>query len=50
MSEAAEPTPLTEEENPRTAQISALSTAEMLRLMNEEDARVANAVALVMPR
>ena len=49
MSEAAEPTPLTEEENPRTAQISALSTAEILRLMNEEDARVANAVALVMP-
>src|SRR6266404_650333 len=49
MSEAAEPTPLTEEENPRTAQISALSTAEILRLMNEEDARVANAVALVLP-
>src|SRR5258707_13052948 len=49
MSETAEPTPLTEEENPRTAQISASSTAEILRLMNEEDARVANAVALVLP-
>jgi len=49
MSETAEPTPLTEQENPRTAQISSLSTAEILRLMNEEDARVANAVALVLP-
>jgi N-acetylmuramic acid 6-phosphate etherase len=49
MSEAAEPTPLTEQENPRTAQISSLSTTEVLRLMNEEDARVANAVALVLP-
>jgi N-acetylmuramic acid 6-phosphate etherase len=49
MPEAAEPTPLTEQENPRTAQISSLPTAEILRLMNEEDARVAEAVAQVWP-
>jgi N-acetylmuramic acid 6-phosphate etherase len=49
MPEAADPTPLTEQENPRTAQISSLPTAEILRLMNEEDARVADAVAHVLP-
>ena len=48
MSEAAEPTPLTEQENPRTAEISSLTTEEILRLMNEEDARVADAVAQVL--
>ncbi len=50
MPEAAESTPLTEQENPRTAQISSLPTAEILRLMNEEDARVADAVAQVLPQ
>jgi N-acetylmuramic acid 6-phosphate etherase len=49
MPEAAESTPLTEQENPRTAQISSLPTEEILRLMNEEDARVAGAVAQVLP-
>ncbi len=49
MPEAAEPTPLTEQENPRTAQISSLPTTEILHLMNEEDARVADAVAQVWP-
>ena len=49
MPEAAESTPLTEQENPRTAQISSLPTEEILRLMNEEDARVADAVAQVLP-
>ena len=49
MPEAAAPTPLTEQENPRTAQISSLPTEEILRLMNEEDARVAEAVAQVLP-
>jgi N-acetylmuramic acid 6-phosphate etherase len=48
MPEAADSTPLTEQENPRTAQISSLPTAEILRLMNEEDARVADAVAQVL--
>lgn len=45
----AESIPLTEQENPRTAQISSLPTADILRLMNEEDTRVAEAVALVLP-
>jgi N-acetylmuramic acid 6-phosphate etherase len=49
MPEASESTPLTEQENPRTAQISSLSTAAALRLINEEDARVAPAVAEVLP-
>jgi N-acetylmuramic acid 6-phosphate etherase len=49
MPDAAESTPLTEQENPRTAQISSLPTNEILRLMNEEDARVAEAVAQVLP-
>jgi N-acetylmuramic acid 6-phosphate etherase len=48
MSEAADPTPLTEQENPRTAKISSLTTEEILRLMNEEDARVTDAVAEVL--
>lgn len=48
MSEAAEPTPPTEQENPRTAEISSQTTAEILRLMNDEDARVADAVAQVL--
>ena len=46
---AFESTPLTEQENPRTAHISSLPTDDILRLMNDEDARVAEAVALVLP-
>ena len=45
----AEFIPLTEQENPRTAQIGSLPTPEILRLMNEEDACVAEAVAHVLP-
>jgi N-acetylmuramic acid 6-phosphate etherase len=45
----AESIPLTEQENPRTAQISSLPTKEILRLMNEEDARVPEAVGRVLP-
>jgi N-acetylmuramic acid 6-phosphate etherase len=41
--------PVTEQENPRTREISGLPTAEIVRLMNEEDARVAVAVGLVLP-
>lgn len=40
--------PLTEQENPRTVGISSLPTAEVVRLMNEEDARVAVAVGKVL--
>ena len=41
--------PVTEQENPRTREISHLPTAEVVRLMNEEDARVAVAVGRVLP-
>ncbi|HEX3557835.1 MAG TPA: N-acetylmuramic acid 6-phosphate etherase [Pyrinomonadaceae bacterium] len=41
--------PVTEQENPRTRYIGGLPTAEIVRLMNEEDARVAVAVGLVLP-
>ncbi|MFL6231407.1 MAG: N-acetylmuramic acid 6-phosphate etherase [Pyrinomonadaceae bacterium] len=44
----AEPIPITEQENPRTANLSELPAAEIVRLMNEEDARVAVAVGLVL--
>ncbi|MDX6499355.1 MAG: N-acetylmuramic acid 6-phosphate etherase [Blastocatellia bacterium] len=49
MPEAPESTPITEQENPRTAQISSLPTAEVLRLINLEDAGVAQAVTQVLP-
>ena len=49
MPEAPESTPITEQENPRTAQISSLPTEEVLRLINLEDAGVAQAVAQVLP-
>jgi len=49
MPHAGESIPSTEQENPRTAQISSLSTEEILRLINKEDARVPEAVALVLP-
>jgi N-acetylmuramic acid 6-phosphate etherase len=49
MPNVADSIPLTEQENPRTAQISSLPPDEILRLMNEEDARVAEAVAQVLP-
>ena len=49
MPQPGEAIPLTEQENPRTAQISSLPTEEILRLMNEEDARVPAAVGRVLP-
>src|ERR1043165_9911299 len=48
--EAGTELPLTEQENPRTRALSELPTAEIVRLMNEEDARVAGAVRLVLPQ
>ncbi len=48
MPGSADSIPLTEQENPRTAQISSLPTEEALRLMNDEDARVAPAIAQVL--
>ena len=41
--------PITEQENPRTSEISSQPTSEIVRLMNEEDARVATAVNQVLP-
>jgi N-acetylmuramic acid 6-phosphate etherase len=41
--------PVTEQENSRTRGLSELPTLEVVRLMNEEDARVAEAVRLVLP-
>ena len=41
--------PITEQENPRTRELSTLPTAEIVRLMNEEDAGVAAAVGRVLP-
>ena len=49
MPRAGEPLPLTEQENPRTAHISSLPTEEILRLINQEDARVPEAVGRVLP-
>src|SRR4051812_22336962 len=46
----AESIPLTEQENPRTEKISSLSTADIVRLMNDEDARVPAAVREILPQ
>lgn len=48
-SETRDPLPITEQENPRTSNLSSLSLAQIVRLMNEEDALVAAAVADVLP-
>jgi N-acetylmuramic acid 6-phosphate etherase len=40
--------PVTEQENPRTHEIDRLPVAEIVRLMNEEDERVAGAVRLAL--
>jgi N-acetylmuramic acid 6-phosphate etherase len=45
---SSEEIPVTEQENPRTRGLSGLPTAEVLRLMNEEDAGVAAAVGRVL--
>src|SRR3954471_6387315 len=45
----AESIPLTEQENPRTEKISSLSTADIVRLMNDEDARVPAALREALP-
>ena len=41
--------PITEQENPRTAEIGRLPAEGIVRLMNAEDARVAGAVERVLP-
>src|SRR5207237_5369238 len=46
--DSGEPLPITEAENPRTVEIARLPTEGIVRLMNEEDARVAEAVGQVL--
>src|SRR5437763_1316026 len=45
---SSEEVPVTEQENPLTRELSRLPTSEIVRLMNEEDARVAVAVGRVL--
>jgi N-acetylmuramic acid 6-phosphate etherase len=47
--DSLDPLPVTEHENPRTASLSSLPIAEIVRVMNEEDALVATAVHSVLP-
>lgn len=42
--------PITEQENAATARIDSVSTLEAVRLINDEDKKVAEAVELVMPQ
>src|SRR5262245_49216110 len=44
----ADSLPVTEQENPRSQNLSSLPTADIVALMNEEDASVATAVAKVL--
>ena len=46
--ETSDPLPITEQENPRTANLSSLSVSEIVGLMNDEDALVAAAVGKVL--
>lgn len=48
-SENSDLLPVTEQENPSTANLSAQTTLEIVRLMNDEDALVAPAVGLTLP-
>lgn len=48
-SQNPDPIPITEQENPSTANLSSQPTAEIVRLMNDEDSFVASAVGLVLP-
>jgi N-acetylmuramic acid 6-phosphate etherase len=49
ITESSEELPVTEQANPRTTNLSNLSAAGIVELMNDEDARVAEAVKLVLP-
>ncbi|MCU1267929.1 MAG: N-acetylmuramic acid 6-phosphate etherase [Acidobacteria bacterium] len=46
---SSDPLPITEQENPRTTNLSSLSIAEIVSVMNDEDALVAGAVKSVLP-
>jgi len=47
--ETPDPLPLTEQENPRTTNLSSLPVEELVELMNAEDRQVAPAVTRVLP-
>lgn len=47
--ENADSLPITEQANPRSENLSSLSSAQIVQLMNEEDATVADAVGRVLP-
>ncbi|HYN84919.1 MAG TPA: N-acetylmuramic acid 6-phosphate etherase [Pyrinomonadaceae bacterium] len=47
--ESHEHVPVTEQENPRTRDIGQLPTLDVVRLMNDEDTHVADAVRRVLP-
>ena len=49
MTDTTDPLPITEQDNDRTANLSSLSAAEIVGLMNSEDALVATAVERVLP-
>src|SRR6185295_8010467 len=48
--ENSELLPVTEQENPKTSNLSSSPVREIIRLMNDEDALVAPAIALVLPQ
>src|SRR5918998_3907801 len=47
--ESHEHVPVTEQENPRTREIGTLPTLDVVRLMNDEDSYVSEAVRRVLP-
>ena len=50
LAENSATVPITEQENPRTANLSSLSSLEIVVAMNQEDAGVASAVNAVLPQ
>jgi N-acetylmuramic acid 6-phosphate etherase len=49
MSDDSAPLPITEQENPRSRDIATMSIADAVTLINDEDARVAEAVGRTLP-
>jgi N-acetylmuramic acid 6-phosphate etherase len=49
-SQTSDSLPITEQDNPRTTQLSSLPVEEIVRLMNQEDTLVAGAVTCVLPQ
>ena len=49
-SDSADLLPITEQDNPRSSNLSSLTPAGIIRLMNEEDGHVAAAVSGVLPQ